>query len=231
MIRYGREITYPDAYDDVVKLMPRLEKKGLVKRHPKVSKYLPTIWSHPGLKDIKTIDDKQHELDCMDLYVAFWKSFPDGMQYWDWRWQPDERHSYETYKKDGFNFDARMKYKGDWFFLEVDRGTKTLEQLEDQVMGYILFSKKVPEPYFRVIFTLQFERYGFTYSAAEKHKQVNKRARFLLELFDKHKTGERFLVARHAEVLTDPLGPVLVSPLDPSKPKAIDNLVQRSKAS
>lgn len=231
MTKYGKVHTYPDAYDDVVKLLGRLERDGLAKRHPKESRYKPTVWSRPGIKDIKTHEDVLHELDCMDLYGAFWPSHPDGLQHWDWCWQADERHAYGTYKNGGANFDGRMKYRGQWFIFEVDRGTKTLEQLEDQVRGWLDLARKEPSTYFRVIWTLQFERYGITYADDEKRKQVNRRARFLLDTFDRLKTGGRFLVCRHAELLADPFGPALVSPLQPDAPVSIDSLVPRAIAS
>jgi len=231
MTKYGKTHEYPDAYDDVVKLLRRLEAEGLAKKHPKESRYKPTIWSKPGIKEIKRHDEVLHELDCMDLYVAYWPSQPDGLQYWDWQWQADERHAYGSYRSGGANFDGRMLYRGQWFIFEVDRGTKTLEQLEDQVKGWLALSRKEPGKYFRVIWTLQFERYGFTYPPEEKRKQVNRRARFLLDTFDRLKTGERFLVARHSEVLSDPFGPVLVSPLSPAAGKPIDSFLPRKIAS
>lgn len=229
-IRYGKTLVYPDAYDDVTKLMRRLEKKGLARAHPKVSKYKPTLWSKPGIKDFETDDNIQHELDCTDLYVAYWPSYPTGLQYWDWQWQLDEKHLYETYKKDGFSFDGRMKYRGNWFFWEVDRGTKSLDQLEDQVLGYIKFAARVPDPYFRVLFTLQYSRWGFTYADEDRQKNINRRARFLLDLLNRHKTGNRFLVARHSEVLENPLGQVFTSPLDEYNYTSLDGLTAKQKA-
>jgi len=225
--KYGKTHTYPDAYDDVVKILRRLEKKGLVKCHRQESEWKTNLWSKPGVKDIINPDNRAHEIDCADLYVAYWRYAPDRMRSWDAHWQDDEIQEYKVYTQGSVLYDARMHFDGRWFFWEVDRGTEGMNTLEEKVDNYIrLFDglKLSKDVRLHVLFTLQFERYGMGYSPEEKKKAIAKRAKALLQMFHDRRRSQQFLVARHSEVLADPLGPVFVSHQDATTPLSLTDL-------
>lgn len=219
--KYSKVHEYPDSYDDVVKILRRLEKNGHVKCLPGASKWEPNCWALPGTKEVSP-EFKAHELDITDLFKTFWRVQPS--LYWDQRWQADELVEYGIHKKDSFLFDARMNFRGVWVFWEVNRGSKSPDQLRDQVKGYADFSKRYPEYRFHVIWTLNFDKAGLTVSDDRRKEVIARDARVLLSEFAEYRRGEQFLVARHHDVLKDPLGDHLVSSLDPTKPFSIEKL-------
>ena len=205
-------------------MLRRLEKAGLAKSHPQGTPYLPTLWTDPSTKKPINPDFRQHELDCADLFVAYRQFHPKYLTRWDWHWDKDEETAYGVYKKGSTLYDRRMYFNGRWFFWEVDRGTEPMEKLAEKVDKYIEFSNRNPNILFHVLFTLQYKRHGLDIAPGEELAEIANRGNALLEIFEDRRRGHQFLVAHHSEVLSEPLGPVFVSPADPEKPLSILDL-------
>lgn len=171
----------------------------------------PYIWMLPGTTFPQNFYLRQHEMDVADLFVA---CYPH-VTHWDSEWGSTEREALRIphYR---VNYDARMVLNGKVYLWEVDRGTEDMRKLEDKVKKYIAFSDSLGAEAapFQVIFTLQKYR----------RMSVKNRAHELLELVASKKRRNQFLVALHSEVLTDPLAPVYVSPLDPLNRRTLSDL-------
>lgn len=225
MIRkYAKTHKYPGTYDDVVKTLRRLEKQKLARSYKQESPYQPTLWAAPGVKKPIDPDFRQHELDCADLFVAYWRFHPQSLTHWDWAWQKDEQTEYNIYKKHSILYDRRMCLDGKWFFWEVDRGTEDMDALKKKVEKYVKFSERFPDERFHVLFTLQYKRYGMQQSPEVQAEKIRERGNALLALFEKAHRGHQFLVGLHTEVLEDPLGKVFVSPADVASPISLLDL-------
>jgi hypothetical protein len=111
-------------------------------------------------------------------------------------------------------YDARMVLNGRVYLLEVDRGSEDLEQLTHKIRKYVAFADSLPSESFQVVFTLQ------------KYRRMHfgNRADAVIDLLARQKRRNMFVVARHSDVLADPLGPVFVSPLDPTKKQHLSEL-------
>src|SRR4051812_30760307 len=70
--KYSKVHEYPDSYDDVVKILRRLEAKGHVKCHPGGSRWESNVWSLPGTKP-PSPEFRAHELDITDIFKTFWR--------------------------------------------------------------------------------------------------------------------------------------------------------------
>lgn len=171
----------------------------------------PYMWMLPGMTFPQNFYTRTHELDVADLFVA---CYPH-VTHWDSEWGATEREALNIphYR---VNYDARMVLNGRLYLWEVDRGSEDFEQLEAKVKKYVAFSDSLGAEAapFQVIFTLQKYR----------RMSLNNRAHRLLELLASKKRRNQFLVAKHREVLTDPLGAVYVSPTDPENRNALSDL-------
>ncbi len=146
---------------------------------------------------------RQHEIDIGDLFVAFYPH----ITHWDTKWTDHEKEKLNI-PRYRVHYDARMVLNGKVYLWEVDRGTEEIDvQLEPKVDKYIDLAHSLPYGAFQVLFTLQ------------KYRKMNleNRAGKLAEMLAEKKRGNQFLFGVHSEVLTNPLGEVFASPLDPLK--------------
>ena len=98
-----------------------------MKRHPKESQDKPTVWSAPGVKDIKTPTTRLHELDCTDLYGAVLaRRTPTACKTGTGSGRPTSATLTDLQVRGLPTSTAGCRYRGQWFIFEVDRGTKTL---------------------------------------------------------------------------------------------------------
>lgn len=145
--------------------------------------------------------NRKHELAIADLFVAYYPH----ITHWDTKWgvYEIERLNIPMFK---VFYDARMVLNGNVILWEVDNGTEDLaKQVSPKVDKYIALSNAYPSLRFTVIFTMS------------KYRRMNlsKRSHDLLEALASVKRGNQFLVAKHGELVADPFGKTLVSPLDP----------------
>jgi hypothetical protein len=190
---------YPGSYIRTVQLLRRMAKDGEVHRDRDHNNQ-PFIWMLPGVVFPQNFYTQRHELDVADLFVALYRH----VSHWDTEWGTLERETLRIpqYK---VNYDARMVLNGRVYLWEVDRGTEDFEQLFEKVNKYIRFAESLQTESFQVVFTMQ------KYRRQHFGRRVDEFLKFLAS--KKHRN--MFLVAKHGEVLTDPLGAAYVSPLDP----------------
>lgn len=212
--RYRKTHTYAPGYDDVVKLLPKMEKDGLVKGHPRSSEYEPRLWSLPGVKKPISPQFRQHYIDTVNVLTKYWP-----VQHWDEAWLEDE-----PYDKALPMYDARMKKWDRVFYWEIDRGTEDIEELFEKVHRYVYFSNNNPDHKFHVCFTMQYFRFGPDQDEAQRLKKLKERSNQLLAFLAEQRRGNQFLVAWHDHVLADPYGSIFVSPLDPSRASSLEAL-------
>lgn len=203
---------YPHSYDDVVKSVARLTRKHdgrgnpmFVVRHPKGSRYVPTLYSKPGVKLVSP-ELQAHEVECGWLYVAYAPHF----SYWDWRWTEEEKQHYGIHKRSTFMFDRRMQYRGAWVHFEHDRGSRSPDKLREQIQAYVDFSKRFPDLRFHVVYTLTYAREGRVFEPQYISDKIEERAALLMDEFDRVRRGRQFAVTRYDRIVRDPMKAVPV---------------------
>ena len=222
IVRYRKTHLYPAGYDDVIKLLPQLQKEGLVKRHPRKSEYEPTLWSLPGHKKPISPLTRQHYIDTTNLLVAYWQP-----QHWDEKWLEADHENYEIDSKVPM-YDARMKKWDKVIYWEVDRGTEEMDVLYEKVDKYIAFCERHNDNESHVVFTLQYFRFGEEQSDAQRLKKLKERSYALLDYLAQKRRGNQFLVAWHDQVLATPYGDVFVTPLKPESASSLEFLTSAS---
>jgi hypothetical protein len=210
--RHRKTHTYAPGYDDVIKLLPRMLKEGLVKGHPRQSEYEPRLWSLPGIKKPINPQFRQHYIDTTWYLAKYWPA-----QHWDEKWLEGE---YDVARP---MYDARMKKWDRVIYWETDRGTEEVQELHEKVDKYIALANSTQER-FTVCFTMQYFRFGADQGEEQRHKKLVERSNDLLDYLASKKRGNQFLVAWHDNVVADPYGPVFVSPLDPSSASTLEAL-------
>lgn len=165
----------------------------------------PLVWMLPGTNYPNNFFIRQHELDCADLFVAFYPH----LSVWESEWGAFEKQA-KVHIKYRLNFDRRMTMPdGKVFVLEVDRGTEDLDkQLEPKIDKYIAFSNANPSYKFQVVITLQKYR----------RMDLGNRAGRVLAMLQEKRRGNQFIVASHTKLVKDPFGKVCASPLAPEVP-------------
>jgi hypothetical protein len=172
----------------------------------------PFLWMLPGVAFPENFYTRRHETDIGDLFVSYYPH----VSHWDTEWGALEKKALQIphYKT---NYDARMVLKsapGRVFLWEVDRGSEDMEQLAAKIQKYIAFADSLNGEAFQVLFTMQKYR----------RLHLGNRADRLLQMLASKKRRNMFLVAKHSEVLTDPLGAVFVSPLEPLTKRPLSEL-------
>ena len=171
----------------------------------------PYLWMLPGTVFPQNFYTRQHEIDVSDTFVALYPH----VTHWDSEWGSTEREALNI-PKYRVNYDARMVLNGKLYLWEIDRGSEDFEALEAKVKKYVAFSDSLgaeTSP-FQVIFTLQKYR----------RMSLGNRADALLDLLASKKRRNQFLVAKHSDVLTNPLGAIYVSPLDITQKRTLADL-------
>jgi len=200
-----------------------VNQKELVK-HGRPHRNLPDIYSLPAIKGISRYKSVPHELDCANLFVAFWQT--GKLQHWDNAWDADEKKAFNIgsdEKKQQYPiwYDRRLKLADELFLLEVDRGTEHLTtQFNEKIELYIRFFQHLKNSAANILFTVQDWRYGY-----EDPEGALERTREMLNLFARKKnTRIRFFVALHSDVLENPLAPIWFSPTFPDKKVVLTEL-------
>jgi hypothetical protein len=169
----------------------------------------PYLWMLPGIKFPQNFYTQRHEIDVADLFVSYYHH----VTHWDTEWGEMER---ETLKIPHYrvNYDARMVLNGRVYLWEVDRGSEDLEALTNKVKKYVAFADSLAGEAFQVVFTLQ------------KYRRMHfgNRADAVIDLLASQKRRNMFMVAKHSDVLTDPLGAVFVSPVEPTAKRLLSEL-------
>src|SRR5690349_19911899 len=191
---------YPAFQVRTARLLRAMAKDGEIHRDREHNNQ-PYLWMLPGVTFPQNFYTQRHEIDVADLFTAYYPH----VSHWDTEWGKLERDELRIphYR---VNYDARMVLDRRVYLWEVDRGTEDLEkQLRAKVDKYIAFADSLKSESFQVIFTLQKYR----------RMSLGNRADALLDLLASKKRRNMFLVAKHSDVLADPLGAVFVSPMEP----------------
>lgn len=172
-----------------------------------------SLYTLPGVKPPRNWYNREHELDCGDIFVTLAKT--GRLAHWDSEWTDEEYESIS--KKFGVNYDRRFELKDSdtIYFLEVDRGTENFDILADKCRKYVKLLKAASDQPMRVLFTMQ----GY------EGQDVQKRCQKLMQhCIQPTHQSDLFLVAPHDLFLTDPFGPVCVSARDWDVPVTLDGL-------
>lgn len=198
--------------------------KPLVIGHEPLTVNWPVVWTLPDIKYIKTHFSIEHELDCADLFTKFWNT--NLAQYWDYQWQPDEIEDYHV-ESHGVYYDRKMVFNDNWFLIEVDRGTRPLGAMvnditdEDkrihfrkdqadgssktivgQMAGYMHFANANKGKFeFAVLYTVQ-DCSSRIYDEAGTGRRLD----YLSKMAAKNERADLFYFAHHRKLLADPLG-------------------------
>jgi hypothetical protein len=167
-------------------------KDELVERnreHPSES----YLFSCPGVYPMTKYANRQHEIDCGDVFVSIMNT--GKLQYWDALWQEDEKSIKNDYR---VWYDRRFQFDDKLFFLEVDRGTEDLESFEKKIKKYLKLAQDHPHVKWYVLITIQ----GYRQTAP-------KRAQNIAGVLERLNVAPfHYLIGFHEHVLTDALGKV-----------------------
>jgi hypothetical protein len=193
------------GYFPASKLLRAMLKDDELVRHQINQPGAVALWSKKGVRPPRNWFNRQHEIDCADVFCALAKT--GRLAYWDTQWSPSEYN--EALKRHGVSYDRRFELKGSDFvyFLEVDRGTEDVSIIAEKARRYAKLADQNRQP-FRVIFTLQ----------SYRGSDLAKRSRQLLQ-FGIHKAHHNwiFFLCSHQAFLEDPLGLVCVPASDSTK--------------
>jgi hypothetical protein len=129
----------------------------------------------------------KHEVGAADLFAAYYPY----MQQW----------AYEPPILDN-RADRGMRAFGKTFYFEVDRGTEPPAEVEAKLDRYIRYSRESEERFY-VIFALM-----------DGKELAHNRGNKLIPILKAQKRGNQFLLAHHKNLIADPLGTWIYSPLD-----------------
>ena len=107
-------------------------------------------------------------------------------------------------QKDGFRYDGSFQIFDKQFYLEVERGTQGIKDIEQKVEAYL----KLPGR-FHVIFSVSDYKPNPYDPIVKTAKQYGME---ILEFLEGVRRGNQFLVSPHVLLSTRPLDPVLISP-------------------
>ena len=142
----------------------------------------------PALKE----QNYKHDFKVFDIYVALRKT---GLPI---TWTA------KSTQKDGFRYDASFEIYGKQFYLEVERGTQGIKDIEEKVNAYLKLAGR-----FYVIFTVEDYRPN-PFAPIVKFKQ--KTAYEILDFLEDVRRGNQFTVSPHVLLSTRPLDQILLSP-------------------
>lgn len=204
---------------------PVLDPKGReVSRKPLIIKHVarkqedPNWYSLPGAVRPFNDQNRDHEIDCADMFVALKKT--GKLDHWQKYWSKDEHALF--LKRFHVEYDRRFELEDceQVFFLEVDRGSESPDQIKKKIQDYTRMSVAYPQERFTVLFTVQ----GYIRDNNDDILRFNK----LMPILANAKRGNQFLMAIHSEAVSDPLGNIWHSPwtegnsLDPDHISLLD---------
>jgi hypothetical protein len=190
---------FPEGYAGMTRLQVGRKKIPLIKKSSIQNyKNIPAFYHLPDVA-APGLQNFQHEKICEDHYVAYQTTG----ELHAWYWKP-----HEEYKR--FNLvPDRSSIIGDKIvFWEIDRGTESLSEIEKKIPKYIELAN-VKQKKFHVVI-----------SVPTKGRAKN----LLLDVLPQFKRGNQFVVTTHELVLSNPLGEVFASPIDPSRFLSILNM-------
>jgi hypothetical protein len=196
------------SYSHTLKALQTLLKQNVIKRdrHHNNEPYFFFL-SNERFSD--NFFNKHHERACADIYVAY--KTTGLMEGWDDNWKD---HTKEYGLKFNLRYDRRMRYKGQTFYWELDRGQEDLETIEGKVKKYQKFLNETQHIFF-IIFVVESTRY----------KTIEERCEDITNVIASQNTkGFQFLVARHADVIENPLGSVFLPVNAPDQFISLDQL-------
>lgn len=195
------------GYFSAWQILQRMRKDGLVKPNDIPVPGAVDIWTLPNTKVPRNWFNREHELDCADVFVALYKT--GIVDNWDSHWTDDETK--QIAEKYGVYYDRRIVLEGfdKVIFLEVDRGTEEIDVIANKVKKYIKLHAAFPREKFVVLFTVQ------GYKGEEVKARVQKMIKGAIH---GHQQNDLFLLTPHEPFLEDPLGAVCISPNDWDKP-------------
>jgi hypothetical protein len=199
---------YPPSYVRTAQLLRRMHRDGEIHRDRDHNNQ-PFVWMLPGTVYPQNFFTRSHELAVADLFVAY----HPHVAHWDTEWGELETKALNI-PRYRVHYDARMVLNDRVYLWEVDRGSMDFDQLSAKINKYCDFADSLGGEAFQVIFTLQKYR----------RLSLGNRADRLLEMLTRKKRRHMFLVAKQADVLTTPMGPVFVSPVDPMAKRLLSDL-------
>src|ERR1019366_5538265 len=140
---------FPPSYPRTRDMLATLLKREQIKRwrdHASES-YLFCL---PEVDIPTNFYNRQHEIDCGDLFVAYFNT--GKLQYWDALWQEDEKGIKDNYR---VWYDRRFQLDDKLFFLEVDRGTEDLDAFETKIKKYLKLAQDHQGVNWYVLITVQ----------------------------------------------------------------------------
>lgn len=155
--------------------------------------------------------NRKHEIACGDIYVAY--KVAEVLKHWD---AEPEAHKKLLGLTDKLKYDRRMltTFNDSPFYWEVDRGTEDLDVITAKVKAYQKFGQQVDFRFY-VIFTVKDTRYG----------TINERCEDIINVIAECETvGFQFLVARHADVVKNPMGQVFLAANRPDRFMSLSEL-------
>lgn len=196
---YELEPGYFSAY----RRLRAMLKDGLVKQHKLTVPGSVDVWTLPGVSIPKNWFNREHELDCADIFVALHKT--GKLESWDPLWTDVEAE--EIAKEYGLYYDRRIELEGfnGVIFLEVDRGTEDVKKLHEKARKYVRLARDYPKEKILVFFTIQ------GYFSKNLQKRTENIIRYAIH---PQKMNALFLLAPHELFLENPLGEVCISPDD-----------------
>lgn len=201
----------------MTRLLNRMVQDKLLRVH-RLSQNDPYYFFLPTTK-APTLHSHIHERDCAEVYVAYETSG----QLLKWA-IPEAFSDYDEYESIGLRPDRISTIGNKIVFWEIDRGTENYDKVNDKIPRYIELGKRHPTHRFHVVFTTkdsfrQKNRKQILRQSAEARAK-----RILLDLIE-YKRGSQFVVGCLKDILSDPLGAVFVSPLEPETLKSLVDLV------
>lgn len=155
--------------------------------------------------------NRKHEIACGDIYVAY--KVTGKVKHWD---AEPEAHKKLLGLSHKLKYDRRMllTFNDAPIYWEVDRGTEDLEVIAGKVKAYQMFHKSVNFRFY-VIFTVKDTRYG----------TIEERCEDIVNTIAECDTpGFQFLVARHSDVVKNPMGKVFLPVNKPDGFLSLDEL-------
>jgi hypothetical protein len=142
----------------------------------------------PALKE----QNYKHDFKVFDIYVALRKT---GIPL---TWTA------KSPQKDGFRYDASFTIYDKQFYLEVERGTQGIKDIQEKVNAYL----KLPGRFY-VIFTVEDYKPNPYAPVVKTAKEYGNE---ILDFLEEVHRGNQFTVSPHVLLSTRPLDPVLLSP-------------------
>lgn len=195
------------------KILQNMKKDGMIVQHKPDNRIEPDLWSLKGARQPSNWYNRDHEIDCADLFISYKNT--NQLAYWASRWEPEELHPFgETFS---VYFDRRMELEDvdQVFFFEVDRGTEDLDTVKRKVEKYVALSNHLVGQGMTILFTVQ----GYRWTTSQT------RLSRILSILRDARRGNQFLIAPHEEVLANPLGKVWISPVDGETKICLNDLV------